>query len=67
MKFNPAVVSRYGLPGDENRLLGDGEFSNDKADAEDIGAGQSAAELYEIIYNGVESQPRQHFNLKKDY
>jgi len=49
VEFNPAKVSEYRLLGYENRALKREDFSNDKVDAGDIGAGHSVTALYEIV------------------
>lgn len=49
VEFNPATVSEYRLIGYENRVLEHSDFTNDQADAGDIGAGHSVTALYEII------------------
>ncbi|KRG70888.1 vWA domain-containing protein [Pseudoxanthomonas dokdonensis] len=48
IEFNPATVAEYRLIGYQNRLLADEDFSNDKVDAGDIGAGHEVTALYEI-------------------
>lgn len=57
VEFNPALVSEYRLLGYENRLLNREDFSNDKVDAGDIGAGHTVTALYEIALVG-EGKPR---------
>lgn len=52
IEFNPALVSEYRLIGYENRLLNREEFTNDKVDAGDIGAGHTVTALYEIVLTG---------------
>ena len=52
VEFNPALVSEYRLIGYENRLLEREDFSNDKVDAGDIGAGHTVTALYEISLVG---------------
>lgn len=52
VEFNPAVVSEYRLIGYENRLLNREDFSNDKVDAGDIGAGHTVTALYEVALVG---------------
>jgi Ca-activated chloride channel family protein len=52
MEFNPAVVAEYRLIGYENRTLRREDFSNDKIDAGEIGAGHSVTALYEIALVG---------------
>lgn len=49
VEFNPAVVSEYRLLGYENRVLRREDFSNDKVDAGEVGAGHSVTALYEIV------------------
>ena len=48
IEWNPAVVAEYRLIGYENRMLAREDFSNDKVDAGEIGAGHSVTALYEI-------------------
>lgn len=48
IEFNPAQVAEYRLIGYENRVLQREDFSNDKVDAGDIGAGHQVTALYEI-------------------
>ncbi|HEY5802880.1 MAG TPA: VWA domain-containing protein [Lysobacter sp.] len=48
IEFNPAQVAEYRLIGYENRALRREDFSNDKVDAGDIGAGHEVTALYEI-------------------
>ena len=53
IEWNPDVVAEYRLIGYENRLLAREDFSNDKVDAGDIGAGHTVTALYEIaLSNG---------------
>jgi Ca-activated chloride channel family protein len=49
VEFNPATVLEYRLIGYENRMLAREDFSNDKVDAGDIGAGHRVTALYEVI------------------
>ena len=48
VEFNPAQVRGYKLLGYANRMLRKEDFSNDKADAGDIGAGHSVTAFYEV-------------------
>ncbi len=48
IEWNPSLVAEYRLIGYENRLLAREDFSNDKVDAGDIGAGHSVTALYEV-------------------
>ncbi|MCL6415297.1 VWA domain-containing protein [Aestuariirhabdus sp. Z084] len=52
IEFNPAKVSEYRLIGYENRLLAREDFTNDKVDAGDIGAGHNVTALYELTLQG---------------
>ncbi|HEC84348.1 MAG TPA: DUF3520 domain-containing protein, partial [Thioploca sp.] len=52
IEFNPAVVAEYRLIGYENRMLKREDFSNDKVDAGEIGAGHTVTALYEIALVG---------------
>lgn len=52
LEFNPAQVSEYRLLGYENRALSREDFSNDKVDAGEIGAGHRVTALYEIVPAG---------------
>ncbi|SEP22525.1 VWA domain-containing protein [Pseudomonas sp. ok266] len=52
VEFNPAQVSEYRLLGYENRALTREDFSNDKVDAGEIGAGHTVTALYEIVPAG---------------
>jgi Ca-activated chloride channel family protein len=56
IEFNPALVSEYRLIGYENRVLAREDFSNDKVDAGDIGAGHTVTALYEITLTGSGAQ-----------
>lgn len=46
--FNTNIVEEYRLIGYENRVLENQEFDDDKADAGEIGAGQTITAIYEI-------------------
>ncbi|WP_425452671.1 vWA domain-containing protein [Paracoccus lutimaris] len=52
VEWNPAEVAEYRLIGYETRALAREDFSNDKIDAGEIGAGHSATALYEITAPG---------------
>ena len=52
VEFNPAEVSEYRLLGYENRALKREDFSNDKVDAGEIGAGHTVTALYEVVPAG---------------
>ena len=48
LEFNPANVAEYRLIGYENRMLRREDFSNDKIDAGEIGAGHTVTAVYEL-------------------
>jgi len=48
VEMNPTEVRRYRLLGYENRLLRKEDFADDRADAGEMGAGQTVTALYEI-------------------
>lgn len=52
VEFNPASVAEYRLIGYETRALDRDDFENDKVDAGEVGSGQSATALYEIVPTG---------------
>jgi Ca-activated chloride channel family protein len=52
VEFNPATVAEYRLIGYENRALERVDFTNDKVDAGEIGAGHSVTAIYEIALSG---------------
>ena len=49
IEFNPKYVKEYKLIGYENRMLANEDFTNDKKDAGEIGAGHTVTALYELI------------------
>jgi Ca-activated chloride channel family protein len=57
IELNPAEVRRYRLIGYENRVLRREQFADDRADAGDMGAGQTVTALYEIEPARGESGP----------
>lgn len=48
LTFNPGAVSAYRLIGYENRLLSPEDFTDDKKDAGELGAGQTVTVCYEL-------------------
>ncbi|MGE3866387.1 MAG: von Willebrand factor type A domain-containing protein [Hyphomonadaceae bacterium] len=52
LEFNPARVAEYRLIGYETRLLNQEDFSNDRVDAGDIGAGANVTAIYELTPAG---------------
>ena len=55
VEFNPNTVKEYRLIGYETRALNREDFSNDKVDAGEIGAGQGVTAIYEITPVGAKS------------
>ncbi len=53
VEFNPRRVRAHRLIGYENRLLRDEDFTDDRKDAGDVGAGHSVTAMYEIIPAGA--------------
>ena len=49
IEFDPSAVEAYRLVGYENRALTAEDFTDDKKDAGDMGAGHSSTALYEIV------------------
>lgn len=56
VEFNPELVSEYRLIGYETRGLRRQDFSNDKVDAGDIGAGHAVTAIYEIVPVGAQNR-----------
>ena len=53
VEWNPGRVAAYRLIGYENRALRAQDFTDDKKDAGEIGAGHSVTALYEVVPKGV--------------
>jgi Ca-activated chloride channel family protein len=53
VEFNPAVAGAYRLIGYENRLLQKQDFTDDRVDAGEIGAGHTVTALYEVVPVGA--------------
>jgi len=49
LEFNPKYVKEYKLIGYENRMLANEDFTNDKKDAGEIGAGHTVTALYQLV------------------
>lgn len=49
VEFNPAYVKEYRLIGYETRALANEDFTNDKKDAGEVGAGHTVTAIYEIV------------------
>ncbi len=59
VEFDPETVDRWRLLGYENRAVADRDFRNDRIDAGEVGAGQSASALYEVrLREGVRGRDR---------
>ena len=54
VEFNPRRVQAYRLIGYEDRLLRTEDFTDDRKDAGDLGAGHQVTALYEIVPVGVQ-------------
>ncbi len=48
VEFNSAQIAEWRLIGYENRVLKEEDFTNDKVDAAEVGAGKSVTALYEL-------------------
>ncbi len=55
IEFNPAAVAEYRLIGYETRSLRREDFSNDRIDAGDIGAGHTVTAIYEVTPVGSDA------------
>ncbi len=55
IEFNPAEIAEYRLIGYETRALNREDFSNDRVDAGDIGAGHSVTAIYEVTPVGSDA------------
>lgn len=55
VEFNPTQIAEYRLIGYETRALRREDFSNDKIDAGDIGAGHSVTAIYEVTPVGSDA------------
>ena len=60
VEFNPAKISSYRLIGYENRKLEDKDFTDDKKDAGEIGAGHTVTALYEVVPAGKNNADEQY-------
>jgi Ca-activated chloride channel family protein len=56
VEFNPATVAAYRLVGYENRVLAAEDFTDDKKDAGEIGAGHTVTAFYELVEKGKEGK-----------
>jgi Ca-activated chloride channel homolog len=54
IEFNPAAVRAYRLVGYEKRLMANQDFSDDRKDAGEIGAGHTVTALYELVPAGAD-------------
>ncbi len=55
VEFNPAQIAEYRLIGYETRALRREDFSNDRVDAGDIGAGHNVTAIYEVTPVGSDA------------
>ncbi|WP_282027207.1 vWA domain-containing protein [Ruegeria faecimaris] len=55
VEFNPSQIAEYRLIGYETRSLQREDFSNDKVDAGDIGAGHTVTAIYEVTPVGSDA------------
>lgn len=66
IEFNPTMVSEYRLIGYENRSLERKDFSDDKVDAGEIGAGHNVTALYEVTMvesETTDNEPRRYVEM----
>ncbi len=49
IEFNPGIIKEYRLIGYEDRIMPNEDFSNDKKDAGELGAGHTVTALYELV------------------
>ena len=56
VEFNPALVKEYRLVGYENRAMAAEDFTDDKKDGGEMGAGHQVTAIYEIILNDDENE-----------
>lgn len=54
VEMNAEYVHAYRLLGYENRAIADNQFTDDKVDAGEVGAGHTVTALYELVPVGVE-------------
>ena len=59
--FNNEVVTEYRLIGYENRVMNREDFTDDKKDAGEIGAGQTVTALYELVLGSQAAATNQTF------
>ena len=59
--FNNEVVTEYRLIGYENRVMNREDFTDDKKDAGEIGAGQTVTALYELVLGSQAAASNQTF------
>ena len=57
VEFNPTQVKQYRLLGYANRMLRKEDFSNDKVDAGDLGAGHTVTAFYEVETGDANQTP----------
>lgn len=57
IEFNPGQIKQYRLLGYANRMLRKEDFSNDKIDAGDLGAGHTVTAFYEVEIGDASQTP----------
>ena len=57
IEFNPGQIKQYRLLGYANRMLRKEDFSNDKIDAGDLGAGHTVTAFYEVETGDASQTP----------
>ena len=68
VEFNPALVKGYRLIGYENRVMAAEDFSDDKKDGGEIGAGHQVTALFEIVPVGSDfdlHEPESKYSQKE--
>lgn len=68
VEFNPRQVARYRLLGYDNRVMPNEDFSDDRKDAGEIGAGHSVTFFYQIepVAHGRSSEPLRYQPLSRE-
>lgn len=65
VEFNPAAVSEYRLVGYENRVMSSRDFTDDKKDGGELGAGHQVTVVYEICPTDYEDGIELKYQDKK--
>ncbi len=64
IEMNPEAVAAFRLIGYENRALADRDFSNDRKDAGEMGAGQATTALFELVPNTGTLEPELRYGSR---